>query len=109
MEGLCVGYPNPTFRRLPTASVVVVVVIVSALGVSAFLPDGDLDALRSEAFAQPGALANTGELLGRVHLEDVAEARGEDRRLPSVDNGAGVALLGAWRCGRRPNIDKRES
>ena len=81
--------------------VVVVVVLVGAL-VWVVLPDGNLDSLAGEAFAERGALADARELLGRVDLEDVAKDRGEDGRLADVDGA--VARLA-----RSTNIDKREA
>lgn len=62
---------------------VVIVVIVGAP--AAFLPDGNLDALGRETLAEVGTIADAGELLRRVDLEDVAENGSQDKRLARVD------------------------
>ncbi len=72
---------------------VVVVVLVGAL-VRVVLADRDLDSLAGKAFAELGALAHAGELLGRVHLENVAEDGGEEGRLADVD-GTVARLAGS--------------
>lgn len=77
-----------------------VVVVVATLG--SLLPDGNLDTLCGEAFAERCALTHAWEFLRRVHLEHVAKHRGQHRRLAvddrrlSVDHG-------------RSDVDKRES
>lgn len=56
-----------------------------------FLPDWDLDALRRKTLAELCTVADAGELLCRVDLEDVAKDRGEDGGFAHLDGG--VALL----------------
>ncbi len=56
-----------------TPLLLVVVIVVGVLAAHAFLPDGDLDSLRSEALAEWRALADSRELLGRVDGEHVTE------------------------------------
>lgn len=55
------------------------IVIVFIVGPSAsFLPDGNLDSLGCEAFAEFGTVAHSGEFLRRIDLEDVAENGSKD-------------------------------
>jgi len=76
--------------------IVIIVILIVVLGV--VLADRNLDALGSETLAKQSALAHSGELLGRVNLEYIAENRSEHWRLAVVD----AVPLSA----RSANIDK---
>jgi hypothetical protein len=60
---------------------------------SAFLADGDFDALRRESFAERRALDDTGELFGGEDLEGVGVGPGEHGAFLAVEAcvGGGVA------------------
>lgn len=69
--------------------VVVLIIVVVALGT--LLPDRDFDTLCRKTFAKFGAIAHTGELLGRVDLKYIAEDGGQNGRLARLDGC--IALL----------------
>ena len=77
-------------------SVVVIIVVAPTVG---FFPDGDLDALVGELLRQRRALADAGELLGRVDSERGAVAGGENGRFASVDTRCTGASI-VTRCRR---------
>lgn len=100
---------NPPQSRMKEcmdhSSIIVIVIAISALEIGVFA-DRDLDALRGKDLAQGRALADAGELLGRVDIEDIAEARGQDGRSPVVHlDDAAISRDRVV----RSNIDKRES
>lgn len=69
--------------------ILIVVLVLPRVGVlAALLSDGQLDALEGEALAQLGRLDHAGELLGRVDLDGLGEARGQDGDLAARDAGA---------------------
>ncbi len=91
----------PKRSRKRATLVIVIVLLLGALIV--VLADRDLDALTSKALAQLRAVADARELLGRVHLEDVAEDGREDGRLADIDGPAVAGLAGG------ADVDEREA
>lgn len=93
--------------RLVTVRLLVVVVVSAIVALAALFPNRYLYALVGKTFAERRALADAGELLGRVHLERVAKARGQDGRLACVDPLARRGSVGWSR--RHSNVHERKT
>lgn len=74
--------------------VAVIVLAISSLEVRV-LADRNLDALSRKRLAKRRALADAGELLGRIHIEHFAETRRQYRSPSRVDLGAILSRNGA--------------
>lgn len=89
--------------------VIIVVVVVPSTLVTTILADWNLDALNGEAFAKFGTLTDSGKLLGRENVEDVAETGCEDGRLALVDHRAHIWPLSVGVRGWEPHVYEREA
>lgn len=85
------------------AAYLIIVIVVVVCTFSAFLPDGYLDSLRGETLAKLGTVADTGEFLRGVDLEDITKDRGQNGRLALLNRPI-IFLVGVGL-----NVDKGES
>lgn len=65
--------------------------------------------MNGEALAEVGTLTNSGELLGRENVEDVAKAGCEDGSFALVDHGAHIWSLSVGTHGWEPHVHERKA